>query len=379
MKHVILVCEGMSDEPLEELSARTPMEVAKTPHMDSLAKKGQLGQASFCPNSLRASGDVAAMAILGFDPQEFYTGIAPLEAIAMGISQDDRAVAFRCNLVTVLDEDLIDATAGNILTKESHILIEALNQKLSNDRIRFYSGEGFRNILLINDAELSENLDELECIPPDTVIGQKFAKNLPKGRAASTVLHLINASKTILESQEINKVRIDLHENPASMIWPWGQGKKPKTPTFQQRYGREGCVFSDVDYLKGLAKALALKQGKSLKASVEENDFAFVYFPWTEGRKIDLKLKIKFIEDFDSTVVGPAIKKLEADGNHRLLVTGDTQHPLSKKTPLHGQVPFVVQGSGVDADEFTQFNEKNALQSKLIFEQGHKLMEYFLK
>ena len=379
MKQVILVCEGMSGDPVEELSARTPLEVAKTPHMDSLAKKGQLGQASFCPNSLRASSDVASMAILGFDPQEFYTGIAPLEALAMGIPQDDRAIAFRCNLVTALDEDLIDAYSGNILSKESRILIEALNKKLSNDHIKFYPGEGFRNILLVNDAELSEGLDDLECEPPDSVLGQKVSKNLPKGQGASAILDLMNASKVVLDAQEINKVRIDLNENPANMIWLWGQGKKPKLPTFQERYGREGCVFSDVDYLKGLAELLKLKQARSLESSIEENDFVFIYFHWTEGRKIDLKLKIKFIEDFDATVVGPAIKKLNMEGNYRFVVTGDYPRPLTKKASMHGFVPFVICGSGIAADESAQFNEKGALQSKLVFEQGHKLMEYFLK
>ena len=379
MKHVILVCQGISDESIEELTGRTPLEVAKTPHLDALASKGCLGQASFVPASLRASGDVAVMSILGFDPQEFYTGIAPLEAIAMGVPQSDHAIAFRCNLVTTLDENLIDAYSGNILSKESQVLIKEINEKLSNDRIKFYSGEGFRNLLMVNDAELAESLDDLECVPPQTVVGEKFSKNLPKGSTASVIVDLINSSKAILENHEINKVRIDLKENPANMIWPWGQGKKPKIPAFRHRYTREGCVFSDLDFLKGLSKALGLKQAKSLESAIDENDFVFAYFPWTEGKKIDMKLKIKFIEEFDSVVVGPAMKRLEKEGRYRICVTGDCFEPLSKKTAEHGHVPLLMQGAGVDADENTQFNEKSALQSKLIFEEGHKLMEYFLK
>ena len=379
MKHVILVCEGLSDESFDELSGRTPLEVAKTPYLDLLAKKGCLGRASFNPNSLRASGDVAALSILGFDPQEFYTGIAPLEAGAMGIEQADQAIAFRCNLTTVFDESVIDAASGNISSRESALLIEALNKKLSNDQIRFYCGEGFRNLLMIHDAELSEGLDDLECVPPQSVLGQKFLKNLPKGRAASVILDLIRESKSVLENHEINKVRIDLKENPANMVWLWGQGKKPKIPAFRQRYGREGSVFSDVPFVKGLATTLGLKTSRSLESALEEDDFVFVYFPWTEGKKIDLKLKIKFLEDFDAHVVGPTQKKLKSEGSFRICVTGDVLTPLAKKTPVHGHVPFLIQGSGFEADEFEFFNEKNSLQSKLLFEEGHKLMEFFLK
>src|SRR3989338_6670604 len=134
-----------------------------------------------------------------------------------------------------------------------------------------------------------------------------------------------------MENHEINKVRIDLKENPANMIWPWGQGKRPKIPAFQQRYGRDGCVFSDLDFMKGLAKALGLRQAKSLESAIDEHDFVFVYFPWTEGRKIDLKLKIKFIEVSDTTVVGPAVKKLENEGHYRICVTSDAFWPLTKK------------------------------------------------
>lgn len=379
MKQVILVGEGISDEPIEELAGRTPLEVAKTPALDFLAKKGRLGRASFSPSALRASSDVAALSILGFDPQEFYTGIAPLEAMAMGIPQNDQSIAFRCNLVTVLDENLVDAYSGNISSKESRLLLDALNEKLSNDRVRFYPGEGFRNLLVIHDAELAESLDELECTPPQSVIGQKFSKNLPKGQSTSAITDLIRSAKSILENHEINKVRIDLKENPANLIWPWGQGKKPKIPAFQQRHGRNGCVFSDLDFMKGLSQTLGLRQAKSLESAINENDFVYVYFPWTEGRKIDLKLKIKFIEDFDATVVGPAVKKLENEGSYRICVTGDTFWPLTKKVPMHGDVPFLVQGSGVEADEFLQFNERNALQSKFVFEEGYRLMGYFLK
>ena len=378
MKIVVLVCEGMADEPLKELAGRTPLEVAKTPNMNLLAKQGSLAQGSFIPSALRPSGDVAAMSILGFDPQEFYTGIAPLEALAMRIQQTDRTIAFRCNLVSVLDGGLVDPTSGNISLTESRILINALNEKLSNNRIKFFAGKGFRNLLMVDDAELSESLDDLDCAPPQAVVGQKILKNFPKGQGASSIIDLINASKEILENHEINKVRIDLQENPANMIWPWGQGKKPKIPAFKQRYNLEGSLVSGAVCIQGLGKALELERVDTLEAAIDKKDFIFVYHALTESQKIDLMSKIRALEEFDASVVGPVWKKLQ-NSKHRLCITADTLWPIAKKMPVHGLVPILFEGNGVDPDGAALFNEKNTLESRRIFNEGHKMMEYFLK
>ena len=378
MKTVMLVCEGMADEPIEELAGKTPLEVAKTPHCDLLAKQGSLAQGSFVPSALRPSADVAAMSVLGFDPKEFYTGIAPLEAIAMRIQQTDQTIAFRCNLVSVLDEKLVDPYSGNISLTESRILMNALNEKLSNNRIRFYAGEGFRNILMVSDAELSESLDDLDCLPPQAVVGQKILKNLPKGPGASAVINLINASKEILENHEINKVRIDLQENPANLIWPWGQGKKPKIPAFKQRYNLEGCVVSGAVSIQGLGEALGLERAQNMELAIEKKDFVFIHYALAEGHKMDLMSKIKMIEEFDASVVGPVWKKLK-NFEHRLCVMADTLLPVSKKIPVHGHVPLLLEGSNMDAGGAVLFNEKSALESKQIFNEGHQMMGYFLK
>ena len=379
MKTALLICEGMADEPVEELGARTPLEVAKTPNMDLLTKQGSLARGSFVPGMLRPSGDVAAMSILGFDPQEFYTGIAPLEAIAMRIPQTDRTIVFRCDLVSVLDEMLIDTVSGNISPVESRILINALNEKLSDDRIRFYPGKGFRNVLMVNDAELSEGLDELDCVPPRTVVRQKVLKNLPKGQAASAIIDLAKASREILENHEINKVRIDLGENPANGIWRWGQGKKPKLPTFKQRTNLEGCAVSSAVFIQGLAEALGFEKAESVEAAFEKKDFIFAYHALDEGRpKMDLMSKIKFIEEFDALVVGPALK-ITRGLEHRICVSADTLLPVSSQISAHGPVPILFEGSGIELDGATVFNEKSALESKRIFHEGHKLMEFLLK
>ncbi len=381
MKYVMLVCEAMADEPLEELMGRTPLEVAKTPFMDLLAKKGRVGNVLLTPHSLSASGDVACMALLGFDPREFHTGIAPLEALSMGIPQNDREVAFRCDLVTVLDETLIDNSASRITPKESRLLMEALNQKLSKPAVKFYPGEGYKNILMINSPDLSDAIDELECTAPRSLLGQKFTKHLPKGEGASLLTDLMDESKVILEDNEINRVRIDLKENPANMIWPWGQGKKPKLPSFKQRYGLEGAVVSESDFVKGLGKSLGMETDKSLDACLAEKDFIFVYMESSGDiyKTGDLKAKIKLIEVFDSTVVGPVMKKLERFPDHRLLVGADYAASLKKQAPFHGHVPFLIQGDGLGTEPSGPFNEKTATQSKWVFEEGYKLMENFLK
>ncbi len=381
MKNIMLICEAIADEPLEELGGRTPLEVAKVPNIAFLAKKGKVGSALFARQPLSASGDVACMSLLGFDPREFYTGIAPLDALSMGIPQNDYEVAFRCDLVTVLDEYLVDNSASRITPKESKLLVEELNEKLSNPKVKFYPGEGYKNILMFSDPEIADSLDEMECTPPRGLIGQKFVRHLPKGENASILTDLMDQSKVILENNEINRVRIDLNENPANMIWPWGQGKKPKLPSFKQRYGLDGAVVSDCDFVKGLGKLLDMQVAKSLDACIDEKDFVFVYMVSSGDiyKKGDWKSKIKLIEEFDSTVVGPAIKTMSNFKDFRIFVGSDYPASVAKKSQFYGHVPFLIQGSGVGTEVPAVFSEKAAAQSKWIFDEGHKVMSMFLQ
>lgn len=379
MKHVMLFCEGMAGEPVAELGRRTPLEVAKTPFMDLLSKNGKVGSASFIPRALRPGGDVSALSILGFDPLEFYTGIAPLEALAMNLEQNDSQIAFRCDWVTVFDEYLVDTSAGHISRRESELLIEALNAKLSDPRVRFHSGGGYKNILLVEDPGLVDDLDELECTPPADWVGQKLARHMPRGRGADVLIGLMEKAKTILENHEINRVRIDLKENPANGIWPWGQGKKPRMPAFGERHGREGVVFSEADFVKGIAKALRLEAAENLSAAILKGDFVFVYVEAGDLKtNRDLKTQIKRIEEFDSLVVGYAVKMAERLKDVRIVVGADSVHSLSKGVLLHGHAPFLLHGAGIQEGGGV-FNEKTAAQSKLVFEEGHKFMDYFLK
>lgn len=380
MKYIVLVCEGLTDDPIEELGNRTPLELAKTPFLQQLAKKGRVGSAVFTSPRLSPSGDVASMAILGYNPDEFYTGIAPLEAAAAGLKQSDNEIAFRCDLVTISDELLVDVSASFISPNESSLLIEELNRKLSNPQVKFYPREGYKNLLVIRDPEKAESLDELECVPPKQVIGQKFAKCLPKGGHASFITDLMDKSKVILENHEINRVRIDLKENPANMIWPWGQGRRPKLPGLKERFHVGGSVFSGAEFVKGLGSLSGLKVAENLEAAVKTGDFTFVYVAAEEvQRETDaVKSKIRLIEYFDAQIVGGVLKLLEEAGDHRILVCTDYACS-AKKSAYHGPVPFLLEGRGIEPEDGAAFNEKSASQSKLQFSEGYRLMEYFLK
>ncbi|MBM3253657.1 MAG: phosphoglycerate mutase, partial [Candidatus Omnitrophica bacterium] len=222
MKYVLLVGDGMCDYPIESLANRTPLQVAKKPNLDFIAKNGRVGIISTIPNGMPPASDVANLNILGYDPKMYYTGRGPLEAANIGVKLNADEIAFRCNFITASTDTLVDYSAGHISTKEASILIQFLNEKLGNERIKFYTGTSYRHLLVIKDANLITNLKIVECIPPHDILGGSITKNLPKGEAREILLELMNRSRELLNNHEINQVRIDLKENPANMIWLWG-------------------------------------------------------------------------------------------------------------------------------------------------------------
>ena len=378
MKTFALFCGGMADRPSEMLSGRTPLEVAKTPHLDALVKKGRVGSVNFVPRSLSASRDVACMAMLGYDPQEYYTGLAPLEALALEISQDDRDVAFRFDFITVSEDIFVDVTR-RLSSRESEILVTELNSKFGDAKAHFFKGHSHEGILMFKDSGSSEDLDELECVPPANASGQKITKLLPRGKSASALKDMMSKARKILEDHEINRVRIDLKENPANMIWPWGQGKKPKLPGFEGRYGVRGGIVSETDFVKGLALNCGLTLFPTLAQAIEnEAEFVFTYTP-ARPEPNDLMAKIRRIEEFDAQVVGPVCKATEAGGAYRILVGTDLIESAAQGLPAAGDVPFLLQGEGVEPEpSCDRFCEKAAHHKRFAFDEGHKLMAYFL-
>ena len=397
MKYIVLVGDGMADYPIKELDNCTPLEVARTPNMDFIAKAGRLGRVKTIPQGLSPASDVANISILGYDPKIYYTGRGPLEAANLGVKLEDDDVVFRCNLITVSSDTLIDYSAGHISSKEASIIMKFIDQNLGTNRIKFYPGVSYRHLMVIKRGT-EEQLQDVVCKAPHDIMGQIVSKNLPQGDRADILIKLMQDSRKILENHEINLVRIDLKENPANMIWLWGQGKKPNIPKFSEKYSLCGSVISAVDLIKGLGRILGLEvvnvagatgyydtdyEGKAKAAikSLEDKDFVFLHVeaPDEAGHNGDLREKVTAIERFDHLVVGTILKVFKRKKNFRMLVLPDHATPISLRTHTCDVVPFGIFGKDIVARGFLNYSEKEAEKSDLYFENGYELMNYLIR
>lgn len=385
MKYLLIVGDGMADYPLKELGNRTPLETARTPNLDRLCARGLVGRARTVPQGMEPGSDVANLSLLGYDPERYHSGRAPLEAASMGVDLKEDEVAFRANLVTVEYGVLADYSAGHISTEEAGRLIEQLNEKLAPlFPIRFYPGVSYRHLLIVREA--TNCLSSLACTPPHDITGRTYKEHLPEGEGAELVRRLMEVSFDLLRNGQ----------SKANMIWLWGQGKGLHLPTFREKFGLRGSVISAVDLIKGIGKLAGLKvinvegatgyldtnyagKAKAALEALEEDDFVFVHIeaPDEASHKGDTKLKIKAIEDFDGKIVGPISEGLKGKG--RILILPDHFTPISKKTHSGEPVPFLISGEGIKPDRIDGFDEIKAEESSLYFEEGHKLIDYFLK
>ncbi len=407
MKYIVLVPDGMADDPLEELDGKTPLEKAKTPNMDSLARLGRVGETKTVPAGFHPGSDVAIMAVLGYDPAQYYTGRGPLEAANLGVELKEGQIAFRCNVVTVANDIMVDYSAGHISSHEAAVIISFLDEKLGSQYgIKFYHGVSYRHLMVLGPGAragkelLSEEVDwdKVKCVPPHDIINQNFLKNVPKGTGSDFLIKLMEDSKRLLAGHDINKVRIDLGENPANMIWLWGQGKSPQMPTFKDKYGVEGVVISAVDLIKGMGNIAGLTcpdvpgatgyydtnyEGKieyGLKA-LADNDFVFVHVEATDeaGHNGDLREKIAGIEKFDNIIVGQTLAYIEKNPQTRVLLLPDHPTPIKKRTHTSDPVPFILQGAGIEPDSITEFSEKTAKENKWVIDKGYTLLDQLFK
>lgn len=411
MKYIVLIGDGMYDYPLVELGGKTPLEAAKTPHMDFVAQNGLCGMVRTIPAHMSAGSDVANLAILGYDPVKYYTGRGPLEAANLGVELLERDYAFRCNLVTESNGILVDYSAGHIDTKEARILIEFIGRNLSTETIKFYPGVSYRHLMKITVPEGSFTP---HCHAPHDIIGKEIRRHLPKGRGAELLIDLMMKSRELLASHEINKVRLDLKENPANMIWLWGQGKKPELKKFSEKFGLSGAIISAVDLVKGIGRIIGLevidvpgatgyydtdysaKANYALRA-LETKDFVFVHVeaPDEAGHSGDLRAKISSIENFDAKVVGRILEGLkEKKEEFRILLLPDHATPISLKTHTSDPVGFAIypapqktisnlqESGGINSKcgvLIEGFNEKCIKNSLLKFKKGNELLEFFIK
>lgn len=398
MKYILLVGDGMADYPIKELGNKTPLEAAKIPNMDYIAKNGRSGLACTVPKGFAPASDVANLSIIGYDPAKYYSGRGPLEAANMGIKLGPDDIAFRCNLITVDQERMADYSAGHITSGEAATLIKYLDKKLGSDKIRFYPGVSYRHLMIISDGSLKESLRAVECLPPHDISGMTIKDHLPKGEGANFLIKLMEESRVFLAEHEINHVRIDLRENPANMIWLWGQGIEMNMPTFKEKFGVEGSVISAVDLIKGIGRSIGLKvidvpgatgyydtnyQGKAKYAadSLKDRDFVFVHVeaPDEAGHNGDLRAKMAAIENFDRFIVGAFLEKFKKQKDFRIMVLPDHNTPVSVRTHTAEPVPFALFGKGIASNGAEEYGETAAKATGFSFEHGHELMEYFIK
>lgn len=409
MKYIVLIGDGMSDYPLEELNGRTPLEVAKIPNISYIAEYGSVGRALTVPRGMSPASDIANLSIIGYDPKKYYTGRGPLEAANIGVELDKDDIAFRCNLVTIADGTMADYSSGHITTKEASVLVESLDEKLGSKWAKFYPGMSYRHLLVIRTKYLREEggksavltpLDfmETDCVPPHNIAGQKIQRNLPKGKGKDILIKLMQNSRSVLEAHELNNVRIDLKENPANMVWLWGQGTKPDMPVFEDKFGVKGAVISAVDLIKGIGKSIGLEvvnvpgatgyYDTDYKAKAEyalgvlkNKDFVFVHVeaPDEAGHNGDIRAKISAIENFDKLVVGTILDEFKERKDFKILVMPDHATPISLRTHTSDAVPLAVFGTGIERDEVKVFTENAARASKLAFKNGFDIMDYFIK
>lgn len=396
MKYVILVPDGMAGLPIEELGGRTCMEAADIPNMDTIARRGVVGTVMNVPKGMTPASDVANLSILGYDPAKYYCGRGSLEAANLGIELDENSVAFRFNTVTVSDGKMIDYSAGHISTKETLVLVDLLNREIGSEKFRFYAGCSYRNLLVVTCAssEEADRLKKIACCPPHNILDQSIEKHLPKDKELADIME---RSRKVLEETDVNKVRVDLGQNPANMIWLWGQGKKPSIPTFKDEFGITGGIISAVDLLKGMGKILGLEvvdvpgatgyydtnyEGKAVAALdvLKRNDMVFIHVeaPDEAGHNGDIRAKITAIENLDSKIAGPIIKELTDKCDFRVLVLPDHPTPVKLRTHTADPVPFAIAGKGIDADDVVVFTENSAKAGSMKIRHGHELMKFFL-
>ncbi|MBF0152951.1 MAG: cofactor-independent phosphoglycerate mutase [Magnetococcales bacterium] len=395
MKYVIFLGDGMSDRPIPELDDKTPLMVAKTPHLDRMVREGVGGWSKNTPDGYYPGSDVANLGVLGYDVTRGYTGRSPLEAAAMGVTLHPEDVAFRCNLVSLSADFQImeDFAADHITTAEATELIEYIQQELGSDQLHFYPGVSYRHLLVWRGGR-----EQLRCVPPHDISDRPIAGHLPSGTDAPTILHLMEESWKILADHPVNQRRRAAGRKPANSIWLWGQGRRPGLMAFREKFGISGGMISAVDLMRGIAAHIGMEvihvpgatgwidtdyQGKA-RACLEgltRHDLMFVHVEGIDeaGHAGRLDYKIKAIEDFDALVVGAVLEGLTQRGEpFRALSLPDHPTPIATKTHNSDLVPFALFGSGIAPDHNTAYDERLLQTGSRTFDPGYGLMPAFL-
>ncbi len=397
MKYIVLVPDGLADEPVKELGGKTPMEAADTPNMDFLASHGFSALVKTIPDGMPPGSDIGNLSLMGYNPHKNFSGRASLEAANLGIQLRGDEVVFRCNLVTVKNNKMLDYSAGHISSDEARNLIEDLERALAWPDIRFYPGKSYRHLMVLKTLNAA-NMLSLKTTPPHDIINQSIKTHLPIGACAQMLLQIMEQSKQILGTHQINKIREDEGENPGNMIWLWGQGARPNLPLFKDYFGLKGAVISAVDLVNGIGRLAGLDvidvpgangyydtnyQGKAEYAlnALKKHDFVYVHVEATDeaGHNGDWKAKVECCEHFDKKVVGTIMKAYAKSEGVRILVCPDHPTPVSKRVHDRAPVPFAMWGEGIVPNDVKSYSEKAAAQEGVRFNSGEEMIQYFLK
>ena len=409
MKYVLILGDGMSDEPVKELGNRTPLQVAKIPHIDRLAARGEVGLVKTTPDGYAPGSDVTQMAILGYDPKKYYTGRSPLEAASIGVHLGKDDVAFRCNLVTLRQGDktenlrrlnhrvtMDNYSAGHISTEEARELIRDLNDQIGNEVVQFYPGVSYRHLMVwIGGKTL------MKCTPPHDISGQPVLGHLPQGEGSDLLREVMDAALLVLNDHPINDERRQEGKLPANSIWLWGQGKAPAMPKFKDRYGLSGAMIAAVDLMKGLGIYAGFElvevpgatgfldtnyrgKGEYALKALERHDLVYVHIeaPDEASHMGNVTEKVKAIEAIDEQVVGPMCDGLDRFGEYRILILPDHPNPVAMKTHTADPVPYVLYqhgGASSIRPSGKCYTEEEALSSGIFVQEGHRLIERFVQ
>lgn len=401
MKYLVMLCDGMADEPNEALGNSTPMEKANKPCMDSLAAKAEVGIVKTVAEGLKPGSDVANLSVLGYEPAVYYSGRSPLEAASIGIDLKDTDVTLRCNLVTLSDEEdyekktILDYCADDISSEEAKILIEYIQEKLGNDKFRFYPGVSYRHCLVWSNGNPHPGV----LTPPHDITGKVITDYIPKGEAVDELYDLMKKSYDLLKDHPVNKARIARGKRHANSIWLWGEGTKPLLDNFSEKFGIKGSMISAVDLLKGIAICAGMNSvdvdgatgyldtnfdGKC-KAAIEEfkNGADLVYIhveaPDECGHRGEIENKVKAIEMIDEHILGPVVEFLKGYDDFAVLVCPDHPTPLSIRTHTSTPVPYLIYDSKNEINSGVKvFCEKEARETGNYIEKGFTMMNYFL-
>ena len=397
MKYLVVLADGMADLPIDELGGKTPLEFAATPCMDALASNGMIGMAKTVPESMKPGSDVANLAVTGYDPLSCYSGRSPLEALSVGVEMKDTDVVFRCNIVTLSEDEpyedktILDHSSGEISTEDADILMDAVREAFQDEEFKFYTGTSYRHITVWDQGQV------LELEPPHDHLGKVISAYLPEN---VKFREMMKNSFDVLNNHPLNLERARQGKNKANSLWFWGAGTKPSLQNFKEKTGLNGTMISAVDLLKGIAVGAGMQvaQVEGATGSLDTNylgkaqaaidallkdgqDFVYIHVeaPDEMGHQGNTMHKVKAIEEIDSKILTVVKDALDQAGEaYRILVLPDHPTPICIRTHTSDPVPYILFDSTRNTNQKISFSEKTAAQSGIYQPDGYRLMDELL-